>query len=100
MKQLDVGWERMRSCQELVHRLIKNNHPESKFIQETQGLLRYQHTNVLSYNSLILILQQFIRLYNSGIKCGMFCYHCYVTLHETVICVKYYPSTVTGIVIL
>ncbi|XP_034163832.2 spectrin beta chain, non-erythrocytic 5 [Pangasianodon hypophthalmus] len=40
LKQLDVGRERMRSCQELAHRLVKNNHPESKFIQETQGLLR------------------------------------------------------------
>ncbi|KAI5616449.1 spectrin beta chain, non-erythrocytic 5 isoform X2 [Silurus asotus] len=40
LKQLDVGWERMRSCQELAHRLIKNNHPERTFIQETHGLLR------------------------------------------------------------
>ncbi|KAF7704200.1 hypothetical protein HF521_021272 [Silurus meridionalis] len=40
LKQLDVGWERMRLCQELAHRLIKNNHPERTFIQETHGLLR------------------------------------------------------------
>ncbi|XP_053365454.1 spectrin beta chain, non-erythrocytic 5 isoform X1 [Clarias gariepinus] len=40
LKQLDVGRERMRSCQELAHRLKKNNHPESKFIQERQELLR------------------------------------------------------------
>ncbi|KAK3538029.1 hypothetical protein QTP70_027382 [Hemibagrus guttatus] len=40
LKQLDVGWERMRSCQEMAHRLIKNNHPDYQFIQETQRLLR------------------------------------------------------------
>ncbi|TSO67499.1 Spectrin beta chain, non-erythrocytic 5 [Bagarius yarrelli] len=40
LKQLDVGRERMRSCQELAQRLIKSNHPESRFIQETLGLQR------------------------------------------------------------
>ncbi|KAK1793411.1 hypothetical protein P4O66_011796, partial [Electrophorus voltai] len=40
LKQLDMGQERMRANNELAHKLIKNNHPEIKFIQETQGLLR------------------------------------------------------------
>ncbi|KAG7328102.1 hypothetical protein KOW79_008046 [Hemibagrus wyckioides] len=40
LKQLDVGWERMRSYQEMAHRLIKNNHPDHQFIQEKQRLLR------------------------------------------------------------
>ncbi|XP_036450101.1 spectrin beta chain, non-erythrocytic 5 isoform X2 [Colossoma macropomum] len=39
LKQLDVGWERMHICKELAHRLIKNNHPERNFIEETQELL-------------------------------------------------------------
>ncbi|XP_049319614.1 spectrin beta chain, non-erythrocytic 5 isoform X1 [Astyanax mexicanus] len=39
LKQLDVGFEKMHTCEELARRLIKNNHPERKFIQETQGIL-------------------------------------------------------------
>ncbi|XP_072545910.1 spectrin beta chain, non-erythrocytic 5 [Salminus brasiliensis] len=39
LKQLDVGLEKMHGCKELAHKLIKNNHPEKQFIQETQGIL-------------------------------------------------------------
>uniref|UniRef100_A0A672QKD3 Spectrin, beta, non-erythrocytic 5 n=1 Tax=Sinocyclocheilus grahami TaxID=75366 RepID=A0A672QKD3_SINGR len=40
LKQLEVGLERMHTCEELADKLIKSNHPESRFIRETQNLLR------------------------------------------------------------
>ncbi|KAA0711222.1 Spectrin beta chain, non-erythrocytic 5 [Triplophysa tibetana] len=40
LKQLEVGLERMHTCEELADRLIKSNHPESRFIREKQNLLR------------------------------------------------------------
>ncbi|XP_017558803.1 spectrin beta chain, non-erythrocytic 5 isoform X2 [Pygocentrus nattereri] len=39
LKQLDVGWDTMHICKELAHSLIRNNHPERNFIEETQELL-------------------------------------------------------------
>lgn len=41
LKQLDAGWEKMHTCEELAQRLTKSNHPESGLIQETQDQLRY-----------------------------------------------------------
>ncbi|XP_073682671.1 spectrin beta chain, non-erythrocytic 5 [Garra rufa] len=40
LKQLEVGLERMHTCEELADKLIKSNHPESRFIRETQNQLR------------------------------------------------------------
>ncbi|XP_077095863.1 spectrin beta chain, non-erythrocytic 5 isoform X1 [Siphateles boraxobius] len=40
LKQLEVGLERMHTCEKLADKLIKTNHPESRFIRETQKLLR------------------------------------------------------------
>ncbi|XP_068070705.2 spectrin beta chain, non-erythrocytic 5 isoform X1 [Danio rerio] len=40
LKQLEVGKERMHTCEQLADKLIKSNHPESRFIRETQNLLR------------------------------------------------------------
>ncbi|XP_043119308.1 spectrin beta chain, non-erythrocytic 5 isoform X2 [Puntigrus tetrazona] len=40
LKQLEVGLERMHTCDKLAEKLIKSNHPESRFIRETQNLLR------------------------------------------------------------
>ncbi|KAK2878694.1 hypothetical protein Q8A67_019485 [Cirrhinus molitorella] len=40
LKQLEVGLERMHTCEQLADKLIKSNHPESRFIRETQNQLR------------------------------------------------------------
>nr|XP_055027307.1 spectrin beta chain, non-erythrocytic 5 [Misgurnus anguillicaudatus] len=40
LKQLEGGLKRMHICEELADRLVQSNHPESRFIQETQNLLR------------------------------------------------------------
>ncbi|XP_052001180.1 spectrin beta chain, non-erythrocytic 5 [Xyrauchen texanus] len=40
LKQLEMGLERMHTCYGLADKLIKNNHPESRFIKETQNQLR------------------------------------------------------------
>ncbi|XP_010891275.2 spectrin beta chain, non-erythrocytic 5 isoform X2 [Esox lucius] len=46
LKQLEVGFDRMRSCEELADRLIQHKHPQSSTIRDTQSHLR------VSYNEL------------------------------------------------
>ncbi|XP_030641786.1 spectrin beta chain, non-erythrocytic 5 [Chanos chanos] len=39
LKQLEVGFERMRTCSSLTDKLVKKNHPETRLIRETQAQL-------------------------------------------------------------
>ncbi|TRY84982.1 hypothetical protein DNTS_028857 [Danionella cerebrum] len=39
LKQLEVGVERMQTCEDLADKLIKSNHPESSFVRETLNRL-------------------------------------------------------------
>nr|XP_029543639.1 spectrin beta chain, non-erythrocytic 5 [Oncorhynchus nerka] len=40
LKNLDVGFDRMRSCKELADSLIQHNHPQASTIRDTQHQLR------------------------------------------------------------
>lgn len=40
LKQLEVGEERLQSCNDLAARLIRNKHPQTSAIKETLQQLR------------------------------------------------------------
>lgn len=46
LKQLEVGEERLQSCNDLAARLIRNKHPQSSAVRETLQELRYIYTGV------------------------------------------------------